>query len=231
MSDYWSALLLETLPFFFFLFSISHDSFSSQERVIEDLREQKEREERTRLDELDQMRKENQQLKDKLTALQPPNASQSQPANPGVTQNQRLDREVGTDKSVLQNGCCVDDRRHHQYSWNIQNKIQITAEEGACSYERCGRPIKAVCLVCVLMAGIFHCSPNHNRNEQAATAPISEWPSAQRESVHVVKIVIMSTFLTDLELPSTSIQPHDTLWLFLLYKGIKRILTATLQWI
>lgn len=45
---------------------------------------------------------------------------------------------------------------------------------------------------------------------------ISEWPSAQCESVHVVKIVIMSTFLTDPELPSASIQPHDTLWLFLL---------------
>lgn len=143
--------------------------------MIENLREQKEREDRTRIEELDQMRKENQELKDKLSALQPPNASQSQAANPGVTQNQRPDREVGTDKSLLQNGCCVDDRRHHQYSQIIQNKIQITAEEGARSYERRGRPIKAVCLVCVLMAGIFHCSPNHNRNEQAATAPISEW--------------------------------------------------------
>lgn len=185
--------------------------FSSQERVIENLREQKEREDRTRLEELDQMRKENQELKDKLTALQPPNASQSQAANPGVTQNQRPDREVGTDKSLLQNGCCVDDRRHHQYSQIIQNKIQITAEEGARSYERRGRAIKAVCRVCVLMAGIFHCSPNHNRNEQAATAPIPEWPNTQRESVHIVKIVITSTFLTDPELPSASIQPHDSL--------------------
>lgn len=119
--------------------------FSCQERVIENLREQKEHEDRTRLEELDQMRKENQELKDKLTALQPPNTSQSQPANPGVTQNQRPDREVGTDKSLLQNGCCVDDRRHHQYSQIIQNKIQITAEEGARSYKRRGRPIKAVC--------------------------------------------------------------------------------------
>lgn len=33
----------------------------------------------------------------------------------------------------------------------------------------------------------------------------------------------MSTFLTDPELPSASIQPHDSLWLFLLYERIKRI--------
>ncbi|XP_029689078.1 ERC protein 2 isoform X2 [Takifugu rubripes] len=70
------------------------EALSEKERVIENLREQKEREDRTRLEELDQMRKENQELKDKLTALQPPSASQSQAANPGVTQNQRPDREV-----------------------------------------------------------------------------------------------------------------------------------------
>ncbi|TNM87017.1 hypothetical protein fugu_007247 [Takifugu bimaculatus] len=69
------------------------EALSEKERVIENLREQKEREDRTRLEELDQMRKENQELKDKLTALQPPSASQSQAANPGVTQNQRPDRE------------------------------------------------------------------------------------------------------------------------------------------
>lgn len=172
--------------------------------MIENLREQKEREDRTRLEELEQMRKENKELKDKLCALQPPNASQNQPANPGVTQNQRPDREVGTDKSVLQNGCCVDDRSHRQYSRNIQNKIQITAgrRNRVRSYERRARLIKAARLVCVLMTGIFHCSPNHNRNEQAATAPISERPNAQHESVHIVKIIIMSTFLTDLE-PAT----------------------------
>lgn len=80
--------------------------------MIENLREQKEREDRTRLEELEQMRKENQELKNKLSALQPPNASQNQAANPGVTQNQRPDREVGTHESVSQNGCCVDDRRN-----------------------------------------------------------------------------------------------------------------------
>lgn len=117
----------------------SHDSFSSQERVIENLREQKEREDRTRLEELEQMRKENQELKHKLSALQPPNASQNPAANPGVTQNQRPDREVGTHESVSQNGCSVDDRRH-QNSNPIQNKIQITAEEGAsCTFEHRAR--------------------------------------------------------------------------------------------
>lgn len=105
--------------------------------MIENLREQKEREDRTRLEELEQMRKENQELKNKLSALEPPNATQNQAANPGVTQNQRPDREVGTHESVSQNGCCVDDRRHH-YSRNIQNKIQITAEEGApCAVNQC----------------------------------------------------------------------------------------------
>lgn len=74
--------------------------FPSQERVIENLREQKEREDRTRLEELEQMRKENQELKNKLSALQPQNVSQNQVANPGVTQNQRPDREVGTHESV-----------------------------------------------------------------------------------------------------------------------------------
>lgn len=64
-----------------------------QERVIENLREQKEREDRARLEELEQMRKENQELKDKLAAVQPQKLSQSQLANPGLTQTQRP--EVG----------------------------------------------------------------------------------------------------------------------------------------
>ncbi|XP_028438382.1 ERC protein 2 [Perca flavescens] len=70
------------------------EALSEKERVIENLREQKEREDRVRLEELEQMRKENQVLKDKLSALQPQNLSQSQPANPVLTQNQRPDGEV-----------------------------------------------------------------------------------------------------------------------------------------
>lgn len=57
--------------------------------MIENLREQKEREDRARLEELEQMRKENQELKDKLAAIQPQKLSQSQLANPGLTQTQR----------------------------------------------------------------------------------------------------------------------------------------------
>ncbi|XP_076597348.1 ERC protein 2-like isoform X1 [Chaetodon auriga] len=70
------------------------EALSEKERVIESLREQKEREDRVRLEELEQMRKENQELKDKLSALQPQKLSQSQPANPSPTQNQRPDGEV-----------------------------------------------------------------------------------------------------------------------------------------
>ncbi|XP_034732394.1 ERC protein 2 isoform X7 [Etheostoma cragini] len=70
------------------------EALSEKERVIENLREQKEREDRVRLEELEQMRKENQVLKDKLSAMQPQNLSQSQPANPVLTQNQRPDGEV-----------------------------------------------------------------------------------------------------------------------------------------
>lgn len=94
----------------FFFFTLSYDSLFFQERVIENLREQKEREDRTRLEELEQMRKENQELKNKLSALQPPNTFQNQATNPSVTQNQRPDREVGTHESVSQIECCVDDK-------------------------------------------------------------------------------------------------------------------------
>lgn len=62
--------------------------------MIETLREQKERVERVQLEELDHMRKENQDLKDKLSALQPQKVSQNQPGTPGPTHNQRLDGEV-----------------------------------------------------------------------------------------------------------------------------------------
>ena len=129
---------------------------------------------------------------------------------------------------------------------------------------------EAGCLICDLIAGIFHCAPNHNRNEQAATAPMvlntssSFSPSSPygfflfrgchsesllsiltyvlypllhhlparppslhpyNGSEHIIKIIIiiMRSFLTDLVLLIASIQPRDTLWLFLLYIGIKGI--------
>ncbi|XP_063741095.1 ERC protein 2-like isoform X2 [Eleginops maclovinus] len=68
------------------------EALSEKERVIENLREQKEREDRVRMEELELMRKENQLLKDKLSALQP--LKLTQPANPILTQNQRPDEEV-----------------------------------------------------------------------------------------------------------------------------------------
>ncbi|XP_029291878.1 ERC protein 2 isoform X2 [Cottoperca gobio] len=70
------------------------EALSEKERVIENLREQKEREDRVRMEELELMRKENQVLKDKLSALQPLKLSQSQPANPLLIQNQKPDGEV-----------------------------------------------------------------------------------------------------------------------------------------
>lgn len=191
-----------------------HDSFSSQERVIENLREQKEREDRARLEELEQTQKENQELKNKLSALQPPNASQNQAANPGVTQNQRPHREVGTWVCLAELMLCW---------WQKKSIFSEHPKQNTNHSRGSTRCIKAVCLVCVLMARIFNCAPNHNRNEQAATAPSSEWPNAQRGSVHIVKIIIMSSFLTDLELPNESFQPCKSLWLVLLYGGIKGI--------
>lgn len=62
--------------------------------MIENLREQKEREERDRLEELEQTRRENQELKDKLSALQTQKVSQCLPASPGPNQSQRPDGEV-----------------------------------------------------------------------------------------------------------------------------------------
>uniref|UniRef100_A0A3P8S7E7 ELKS/RAB6-interacting/CAST family member 2 n=1 Tax=Amphiprion percula TaxID=161767 RepID=A0A3P8S7E7_AMPPE len=70
------------------------EALSEKERVIENLREQKDREDRVRLEEMEQMRKENQELKGKLSALQPQKLPQSQTANPIPTQNQRPDGEV-----------------------------------------------------------------------------------------------------------------------------------------
>ncbi|XP_014862974.1 PREDICTED: ERC protein 2-like isoform X7 [Poecilia mexicana] len=70
------------------------EALSEKERVIENLRDQKEREERVRLEEMGQMRRENQELKEKLAALQPPKLPQSQVTNSVLIQNQRPDGEV-----------------------------------------------------------------------------------------------------------------------------------------
>uniref|UniRef100_A0A3B3INL3 ELKS/RAB6-interacting/CAST family member 2 n=1 Tax=Oryzias latipes TaxID=8090 RepID=A0A3B3INL3_ORYLA len=70
------------------------EALSEKERVIENLREQKEREDRARTEELEQMRRENQILKDKLSAQQPIKLSQSPAPNHTSTQDQRPDGEV-----------------------------------------------------------------------------------------------------------------------------------------
>uniref|UniRef100_A0A3Q4N3L7 ELKS/RAB6-interacting/CAST family member 2 n=1 Tax=Neolamprologus brichardi TaxID=32507 RepID=A0A3Q4N3L7_NEOBR len=58
------------------------EALSEKERVIENLREQKDREDRVRLEELEQLRKENHELKDKLSVMQPQKQPQNQLGNP-----------------------------------------------------------------------------------------------------------------------------------------------------
>ncbi|XP_077466317.1 ERC protein 2-like isoform X2 [Stigmatopora argus] len=70
------------------------EALSDKERVIENLREQKEQADRVHLEELERLRKDNQELKDKLSALQPQKQSPSQPAIVGPNQVQRPDGEM-----------------------------------------------------------------------------------------------------------------------------------------
>ncbi|KAM4571545.1 ERC protein 2-like isoform 5-T6 [Fundulus diaphanus] len=70
------------------------EALSEKERVIENLRDQKEREDRVRLEEMQLMRKENQDLKDKLASQQSQKLSHSQVTNSSLIPNQRPDGEV-----------------------------------------------------------------------------------------------------------------------------------------
>ncbi|XP_061553394.1 ERC protein 2-like isoform X2 [Phycodurus eques] len=70
------------------------EALSEKERVIENLREQKERADRVQLEELERLRKDNQELKDKLVALQPQKPSPGQPPILGPNQGQRPDGEM-----------------------------------------------------------------------------------------------------------------------------------------
>lgn len=84
------------------IFILPSYTFSlSQERVIENLREQKDREDRVRLEELEQLRKENHELKDKLSVMHPQKQPQNQLGNPSPSQNQRPDAEVSVDSSII----------------------------------------------------------------------------------------------------------------------------------
>lgn len=70
--------------------------------MIENLREQKDREERARLEELEQMRKENQELKDKLAAILPQKQLGTTGQSQSQSQNQWPNREVGSkDRETL----------------------------------------------------------------------------------------------------------------------------------
>lgn len=84
--------------------------------MIENLREQKDREDRVRLEEMEQLRKENHELKDKLLVVQPQKLLQNQLSNPSPSQNQRPDGEVSTgwcykgvwtDVSIIEKSMCV----------------------------------------------------------------------------------------------------------------------------
>ncbi|XP_061909781.1 ERC protein 2 isoform X3 [Entelurus aequoreus] len=77
------------------------EALSEKERVIENLREQKERVDRVQLEELERMRKENQELKDKLSAIQTQKLFPSHPANPSPNQGLRPDVEVPAKIDVL----------------------------------------------------------------------------------------------------------------------------------
>uniref|UniRef100_A0A3Q2CRJ0 ELKS/RAB6-interacting/CAST family member 2 n=1 Tax=Cyprinodon variegatus TaxID=28743 RepID=A0A3Q2CRJ0_CYPVA len=111
------------------------EALSEKERVIENLRDQKEREDRVRLEEMEQMRKENQELKEKLAALQPPKLSQSQVTNSSLIQNQKPDAEVSNQNPEETVRICPDiaDRlrlleqevaRYREESGNSQAEVE-----------------------------------------------------------------------------------------------------------
>uniref|UniRef100_A0A3B5LIM3 ELKS/RAB6-interacting/CAST family member 2 n=1 Tax=Xiphophorus couchianus TaxID=32473 RepID=A0A3B5LIM3_9TELE len=105
------------------------EALSEKERVIENLRDQKEREDRVRLEEMDQMRRENQELKEKLAALQPPKLSQSQVTNSILIQNQRPDGEVSTPKPEETVRICPD----------IADRLRLLEQEVARYREESGK--------------------------------------------------------------------------------------------
>uniref|UniRef100_A0A3B5QPP0 ELKS/RAB6-interacting/CAST family member 2 n=1 Tax=Xiphophorus maculatus TaxID=8083 RepID=A0A3B5QPP0_XIPMA len=103
------------------------EALSEKERVIENLRDQKEREDRVRLEEMDQMRRENQELKEKLAALQPPKLSQSQVTNSILIQNQRPDGETPKPEETVR--ICPD----------IADRLRLLEQEVARYREESGK--------------------------------------------------------------------------------------------
>ncbi|XP_016520950.1 ELKS/Rab6-interacting/CAST family member 1-like isoform X4 [Poecilia formosa] len=103
------------------------EALSEKERVIENLRDQKEREERVRLEEMGQMRRENQELKEKLAALQPPKLPQSQVTNSILIQNQRPDGETPKPEETVR--ICPD----------IADRLRLLEQEVARYREESGK--------------------------------------------------------------------------------------------
>ncbi|KAM9785992.1 ERC protein 2-like [Neosynchiropus ocellatus] len=100
------------------------EALSEKERVIENLREQKEREEKIQLEEMERLRKENQELKDKLFVIQPPKLPQ--PASPTPT-NPRLEGEApNKDMAALK---CTD----------ITDRLRLLEQEVARYREESGK--------------------------------------------------------------------------------------------
>uniref|UniRef100_A0A3Q3JHW4 ELKS/RAB6-interacting/CAST family member 2 n=1 Tax=Monopterus albus TaxID=43700 RepID=A0A3Q3JHW4_MONAL len=111
------------------------EALSEKERVIENLREQKEREDRVRLKELEQMRKENQELKDKLSVLQPQKLSQGQPANPNLAQNQRSEREVSMEDFDIVKSKTQNMEEAFRKCPDITDRLGLLEQEVACYRE------------------------------------------------------------------------------------------------
>nr|XP_040050285.1 ERC protein 2-like isoform X10 [Gasterosteus aculeatus aculeatus] len=117
------------------------EALSEKERVIEALREQKDREDRVRLEELEQMRKENQVLKETLSALQPHKLPQSQPANSVLTQNQRPDGAVETkvDKPPTGSATTQNMEETVRKCPDITDRLRLLEQEVARNKEESGK--------------------------------------------------------------------------------------------
>uniref|UniRef100_A0A8C5CKD8 ELKS/RAB6-interacting/CAST family member 2 n=1 Tax=Gadus morhua TaxID=8049 RepID=A0A8C5CKD8_GADMO len=70
------------------------EALSEKERVIQALREQRDREERARLEDVELLRRENRELKERVFAMQPQNLTQGPAAAPSQTPVQRPEAEV-----------------------------------------------------------------------------------------------------------------------------------------
>uniref|UniRef100_A0A3Q2PZ44 ELKS/RAB6-interacting/CAST family member 2 n=1 Tax=Fundulus heteroclitus TaxID=8078 RepID=A0A3Q2PZ44_FUNHE len=82
----------------------------SRFKMIENLRDQKEREDRVRLEEMQLMRKGNQELKDKLAAQQSQKLSHSQVTNSSLIPNQRPDGETQKPEETVRTCPDIADR-------------------------------------------------------------------------------------------------------------------------